>query len=158
MNLPVIVTYGTAAARVLQGTTKTIPIVVAAAVDLVGAGIVASLARPGGNITGLSVIDVDISGKQLELLKTFLPTLSRVAVLLNPGNAANPAVLEHVQAVAPALSMEVVAVNAATPQAIKHAFSDTAQQRAGATIFASAGCFSGQMPKNANSALPHPLA
>jgi putative ABC transport system substrate-binding protein len=100
MNLPVIVTYGTAAARVLQGTTKNIPIVVAAAVDLVGAGIVASLARPGGNITGLSVIDVDISGKQLELLKTFLPTLSRVAVLLNPGNAANPAVLEHVQAVA----------------------------------------------------------
>ncbi len=82
--------------RVLQGTTKTIPIVVAAAVDLVGVGIVASPARPGGNITGLSVIDVDISGKQLELLKAFLPTLSRVAVLLNPGNAANPAVLKHV--------------------------------------------------------------
>jgi putative ABC transport system substrate-binding protein len=68
MNLPVIVTYGTAAARVLQQTTKTIPIVVAAAVDLVRAGIVASLARPGGNITGLSVIDVDMSAKQLELM------------------------------------------------------------------------------------------
>jgi putative tryptophan/tyrosine transport system substrate-binding protein len=80
MNLPVIVTYGTAAARVLQGTTKTVPIVVAAAVDLVGAGIVASLAHPGGNITGLSVIDVDISGKQLELLKIFSPAMSRVAV------------------------------------------------------------------------------
>jgi ABC-type uncharacterized transport system substrate-binding protein len=53
---------------------------------------------------------VDISGKQLELLKVFLPTLSRIAVLLNPGNAANPAVLKHVQAVAPALS--IVAVNA----------------------------------------------
>jgi len=79
---------------------------------------------------------VDISGKQLELLKTFLPTLSRVAVLLNPGNAANPAVLKHVQAVAPTLSIEVVAVNAATPQAIEHAFADAAQQRAGAVIVA----------------------
>src|SRR5262249_132512 len=59
MNLPLIVTYGTAAARVLQGATKTTPIVVAAAVDLVGAGIVASLARPGGNITRLSVIHLD---------------------------------------------------------------------------------------------------
>ena len=56
MNLPVIVTYGTAAARVLRKTTKTTSIVVAAAVDLVGAGIVASLARPGSNITGLSVM------------------------------------------------------------------------------------------------------
>src|SRR5262249_22598506 len=66
MNLPVIVAYGTAAARALQKATKSTPIVVAAALDLVGAGIVASLARPGGNITGLSVIDVDISAKQLE--------------------------------------------------------------------------------------------
>src|SRR5258707_13162768 len=108
MNLPVIVTYGTAAARVLQTTTKTTPIVVAAAVDLVGAGIVTSLARPGGNITGLSVINADISGKQLELLKSFSPTLSRVAVLLNPGNAANPAVFRQVEAGAAALSVEVV--------------------------------------------------
>jgi hypothetical protein len=69
---------------------------------------------------------VDISGKQLELLKVFLPTLSRIAVLLNPGNAANPAVLKHVQAVAPALS--IVAVNAGTPQAIENAFADAARQ------------------------------
>src|SRR5262249_58285098 len=59
MNLPVIVTYGTAAARVLQGATKTTPIVVAAAVDLAVARLVASLARPGGNITRLSVIHLD---------------------------------------------------------------------------------------------------
>jgi putative ABC transport system substrate-binding protein len=158
MNLPVIVAYGTAAARVLQGATKTIPIVVAAAVDLVGAGIVASLARPGGNITGLSVIDVDISGKQLELLKAFSPTLSRVAVLLNPGNAANPAVLKHVQTVAPALGIEVVAVNAATPQAIESAFADAAEQKAGAVIIAADAFFSGQGQRIAASALQHRLA
>jgi putative ABC transport system substrate-binding protein len=149
MNPPVIVTYGTAAARVLQGTTKTVPIVVAAAVDLVGAGIVASLARPGGNITGLSVIDVDMSTKQLELLKAISPKLSRVAVLLNPGNPANPAVLKHVQASAPALgvevvavsaatpqAVEVVAVSAATPQAIESAFAEAARAGAGAVIVA----------------------
>jgi putative ABC transport system substrate-binding protein len=158
MNLPVIVTYGTAAARVLQGTTKTIPIVVAAAVDLVGSGIVASLARPGGNITGLSVIDVDISGKQLELLKVFSPTLSRVAVLLNPGNAANPAVFKHVQASAPQLGVEVIAVNAATPQAIENAFAEAAQQRASAVIVAADAFFSGQGPQIAAAALRHRLA
>jgi putative ABC transport system substrate-binding protein len=158
LKLPVIVTYGTAAAHVLQGITKTIPIVVAAAVDLVGAGIVASLAHPGGNVTGLSVIDVDISGKQLELLKAFSPTLSRVAVLLNLGNAANPAVLKHVQAVAPALSVEVVAINAGTPQAIESAFADAALQRAGAVIVAADAFFSGQGSRIAASALRYRLA
>ena len=116
MNLPIIVTYGTAAARVLQKTTTTIPIVVAAAVDMVRSGIVASLARPGGNITGLSVIDIDISAKQLELLRTFSPKLLRVAVLLNPGNSANPLVLKHVEAGASLLGVEIAAVNAATPK------------------------------------------
>jgi putative tryptophan/tyrosine transport system substrate-binding protein len=158
MNLPVIVTYGTAAARVLQGTTKTVPIVVAAAVDLVGAGIVASLAHPGGNITGLSVIDVDISGKQLELLKTFSPAMSRVAVLLNPGNPANPAVLKHVQASAPQLGIEAMAVNAATPQAIENALAEAEQQRASAVIVAADAFFSGQGPLIAASALQHRLA
>src|SRR5215831_9478786 len=158
MNLPVIVTYGTAAARVLQGATKTTPIVVAAAVDLVGAGIVASLARPGDNITGLSVIDVDMSTKQLELLKAFSPQLSRVAVLLNPGNPANPAVFKHVEASAPALGVAAVAVNATTPQAIAAAFADAAQQGAGAVIVAADAFFSGQGPQIAAAAAQNRLA
>jgi putative tryptophan/tyrosine transport system substrate-binding protein len=158
MNLPVIVTYGTAAARVLQGTTKTIPVVVAAADDLVGAGIVSSLARPGGNITGLSLIDVDISGKQLALLKTFAPTLSRVGVLLNPGNTANLAVFKRVQAGAPSLGVEVTAVDAATPKAIENAFGEAAQQGAGAVIIAADAFFSGQGPQIAASALKRRLA
>ncbi len=144
--------------RVLQGTTKTIPIVVAAAVDLVGAGLAASLARPGGNVTGLSVIDVDMTAKQLEMLKAVSPALSRVAVLLNPGNSANPAVLKHVQAVAPGLGVEVAAVNAATPQAIESGFASAAQERAGAVIIAADAFFSGQGPQLAASALQHRLA
>ena len=157
MNLPVIVTYGTAAARVLQKTTATIPVVVAAAVDLVGAGIVASLARPGGNITGLSVIDTDISAKQLELLRTFSPKLQHVAVLLNPGNSANPLVLKHVEAGASVLGIEVAAVNAATPQAIEAAFAEAIQQGAGAVIVAADAFFSGQGPQIAASAAQHRL-
>jgi putative ABC transport system substrate-binding protein len=77
---------------------------------------------------------------------------------LYDASAANPAVLKHVQAVAPALSIEVVAVNAATPQAIEHAFADAAQQRAGAVIVAADGFFSGQGPRIATSALQHRLA
>jgi putative tryptophan/tyrosine transport system substrate-binding protein len=96
---------------------------------------------------------VDISGKQLEPLKVFLPTLSRIAVLLNPGNAANPAVLKHVQAVAPALS--IVAVNAGTPQAIENAFADAARQSAGTVIVAADAFFSGQGPRIATAALQH---
>jgi putative ABC transport system substrate-binding protein len=104
----------------------------------VGAGIVASLARPGGNIIGLSVIDADISGKQLELLKTFSPGLSTVAVLLNPGNSANPLVLQHVAASASAVSLDVIAFDAATPQAIETDFSKAAEQGAAVIIAADA--------------------
>jgi putative tryptophan/tyrosine transport system substrate-binding protein len=157
MNPPVIVTYGTAAARVLQKMTATIPVVVAAAVDLVGAGIVASLARPGGNITGLSVIDTDISAKQLELLRTFSPKLLHVAVLLNPGNSANPLVLKHVEAGASVLGIEVAALNAATPQAIEAAFAEAVQRGAGAVIVAADAFFSGQGPQIAASAAQHRL-
>jgi putative ABC transport system substrate-binding protein len=156
-DLAVIVAYGTAAARALKGVDKTTPIVVAAAVDLVGAGIVESLARPGGNITGLSVIDVDISGKQLELLKTFLPSLSRVAVLLNPGNPAHPTVLKHLESVAPSANIEVSAANAATPEAIESAFAAAAERGAGAVIIAADAFFSGQGQGIAASALKHRL-
>jgi putative tryptophan/tyrosine transport system substrate-binding protein len=157
MNLPVIVTYGTAAARVLQRATTTVPIVVAAAVDLVGAGIVASLAHPGGNITGFSVIDIDISAKQLELLKAFSPNLSRVAVLLNPGNSANPLVLKHVESNAPVLGVQVVAVNASTSQGIETAFAEAAQQGATALIVAADAFFSAQGSQIASSAAQHRL-
>jgi len=125
---------------------------------LVGAGMVASLASPGANITGFSVIDVDISAKQLELLKTFVPKLSRVAVLLNPGNPANVLVFKHVEASASGLGVRVVAVNAATPEAIGTAFAEAAQQGAGAVIVAADAFFSGQGRQIAASAATHRLA
>jgi putative ABC transport system substrate-binding protein len=158
MNPPVIVTYGTAAAQVLQKATSTIPIVVAAAGDLVGSGIVESLARPGHNITGLSVIDTDVSAKQLELLKTFLPKLSRVAVLMNSGNPSNALVLNHVTAAAATLGVAAVAVTAASPREFDTALADAAQQGAGAVIVAADAFFSGQGPAIAAAALQQKLA
>jgi putative ABC transport system substrate-binding protein len=81
MKVDIIVTPGTSMAVTAQKATTSIPIVMAAAADPVGAGLVASLARPGGNITGLSNVEVELNGKRLELLKETLPKLLRVAVL-----------------------------------------------------------------------------
>ena len=158
LNPPVIVTYGTAAAKALKAATTTVPIVVAAANDLLGAGIVESLARPGGNITGLSVIDVDVSAKQLELLKVAAPRLARVAVLINPGNAANPVVLRRLEASAPKLGVEIMPANAATPAEIEPAFEAAAQKGAGAMIVAADAFFSGQGQRIADAGLRHRLA
>ena len=90
LKVDIIVTAGPAATRAAKEATATIPIVMAQDPDPVGNGFVASLARPGGNITGLSTLAPEISGKRLELLKEIIPKLSRVAVLgtsTNPGNA-----------------------------------------------------------------------
>ena len=90
LKVDVIVTAGPTATRAAKEATTTIPIVMAQDTDPVGNGFVASLARPGGNITGLSTLAPELSGKQLELLKEIVPKLSRVAVLgtsTNPGNA-----------------------------------------------------------------------
>jgi putative ABC transport system substrate-binding protein len=87
LNVALIITSGDAGVEAARQATRTIPIVMAVSGDPVGAGYVASLARPAGNVTGLSYLSPDLSAKQLELLKEMLPTASRVAVLWN---AANP--------------------------------------------------------------------
>src|SRR5262249_55964165 len=89
LNVEVIVTGGSTSTGTAKEVTTTIPIVMAQVDDPVGSGFVASLARPGGNITGLSTLAPEISGKQLELLKEIVPKLSRVAVFgtTRPGNA-----------------------------------------------------------------------
>jgi ABC-type uncharacterized transport system substrate-binding protein len=87
LKVDVIVALGTLAPLAAKRATSTIPIVMAAAGDPVGSGLVASLARPGGNVTGLSIMAPELAGKRLEMLKDLLPGISRVAVLWN---AANP--------------------------------------------------------------------
>jgi putative tryptophan/tyrosine transport system substrate-binding protein len=83
LNVDVIVTQGEVMTRPVQQATRTIPIVMATSGDPVGAGLIASLARPGGNVTGLSSVSADISGKRLQLLKEAVPKISRVAMFYN---------------------------------------------------------------------------
>jgi ABC-type uncharacterized transport system substrate-binding protein len=107
IKVDAIVTAGTPGALAAKQATKTIPIVMAVAGDAVGTGLVASLARPGGNVTGSTTIVQELEGKRLELLKEVVPGLSRVAFLANPTNPLNPIVLKQTQLAASALRLKL---------------------------------------------------
>jgi ABC-type uncharacterized transport system substrate-binding protein len=107
LNVDVIVTAGTAATRSAKEATSTIPIVMTNDNDPVGDGFVASLARPGKNITGLTNLLPDLSGKRLELLKEVFPKFSRIAVLWNPTNSGSPVALRETEVAARALRVEL---------------------------------------------------
>ena len=158
MKVDVIVAAGTVATQVAQRATTTIPIVIAASLDPVGSGFVKSLTRPGGNITGLSLATSDFSPKHLELLMTAVPKLSRVAVLVNPDNSAHPAVLKSVQAAAQKLGVQVLPVNARTPEDIERGFAMMKRERAEAVIVAADAFFVLQWRQIAELALRHRLA
>ena len=105
-----LVADGTQAALAAKGATGAIPIVAAASGDLVGAGVVTSLARPGGNITGMTLISAGLAGKRLALLKEMAPRTDTVAVLFNPDNPSSVIQLREAQAAAPKLGLKVQAV------------------------------------------------
>ena len=123
LKVDAIMALGPPGVIAAKNATTTIPIIMVVSVDPVGAGLVKSLAQPGGNITGLSNLAGDLSAKHLELLRTTVPRLSRVALLVNPANAAHAAILKNVQAAAQKSGIEVLAVEARTLQEIDGAFS-----------------------------------
>jgi putative ABC transport system substrate-binding protein len=136
LKVDVIVTAGPAATGVAQKTTTTTPIVFGGTNDPVGSGFVKSLARPGGNITGLSNVSVEMSPKLLEMLLSMVPKLSRVAVLTNPSNSGHATMLKNVQAAAQKANVKVLPVEARNPQEIETAFSVMTKENAGAIIVA----------------------
>jgi len=136
LKVDVIMALGPPAIVAAQKATTTIPIVVVTSVDPVGAGFVKSLARPGGNITGLSNLAGDISSKHLEMLLAVMPKVSRVAVLVNPANPAHAAMLKNLQAAAQKIGIKVLPVQAQTPQEIEGAFSMMSREAVGAVIVA----------------------
>jgi putative ABC transport system substrate-binding protein len=140
-RVDVIVANGTPGTRAARQATAAIPIVMIFAADPVGAGLVISLARPGGNITGQSNLIGDISPKYLELLRSMVPKLTRVALLVNPNNAGMTAVLKNVQAAAPTLGMSVVPCFAGTAPEIDKAFLLMVKEKAGAVIVGGDGFF-----------------
>lgn len=127
-NADVIVAITAPGAIVLKQTTSTIPVVFAIVPDPVGTALVASLAHPGGNLTGLSVIGTDLSGKRLSLLKEAVPSLSRVALLLD--RSMDPNTSEHnvsaYSKAAEAIGVVLHPFEVATPEAIDGAFSAAA--------------------------------
>jgi ABC-type uncharacterized transport system substrate-binding protein len=125
----VIATYGTPASLAAKQATTTIPIVMIAIGDPVRAGLVPSLARPGGNITGNSVLGPDVGAKRLQILKEAIPTVSRVAFLWNPDNASSVLQFEEVQAAAPTLSVTVISVSVSPRIEFETAFAAMMKER-----------------------------
>ncbi len=134
LKVEVIVTGGDVVTRVVKKATSTIPIVMGADSDPVGSGSIASLAHPGGNITGLSTLSPEISGKQLELLKEVVPRLSHVAVLgdsTRPGNAQS---LNEAEKAAAAFRVQFQFLDVQTPNDIETAFRAASKERADAVL------------------------
>ena len=111
-KVEVIVVMTTPAAHVMKRATSTIPIVMALVADPVGSGLVTSLAHPGGNITGLSMMLADLTAKRLQLFKEAVPGVARVAVLWNPAMPWHPKAIADLKAVAPSLAIELSFVSA----------------------------------------------
>ncbi len=141
LKVDVIVTTGPTVTRAAKEATVTIPIVFAQDVDPVASGFVASLARPGGNITGLSTLAPELSGKQLELLKEIVPKLSRVTVigiLTEPGNAQR---LKEIELAAGALKVKLQYLDVLSSKDIENAFRAAAKGRADGVVMLGSAVF-----------------
>jgi putative ABC transport system substrate-binding protein len=129
LPVDVIAAYGTPPVLAAMAATKSIPIVAISVGDPVRGGLVASLARPGGNVTGNTVLGPDIAAKRIQLLKEVIPMVSRVAFLWNPDNAVHVAFREELQAAAPALGVQMIFVRMGSSDEFDRAFAAMMQER-----------------------------
>ena len=157
LKVDVIVSGSSQAIGALQKATTTIPIVMATSGDPIGSGFVASLARPGGNITGLSNLFGDISPKQLELLLSMVPKLSSLGVLANPDNPSNATVLKNLLSAAQRVNVTLVPVEVRTAQEIDNAFPVMVRAKAGALFVAADALLIQQTRRIAELAMKHRL-
>jgi putative ABC transport system substrate-binding protein len=134
LNVDVIVSGGPPPTRVAKQATATIPIVMGYDDDPIGSGFVESLARPGGNITGLATLAAQISGKQIELLKEIVPKLSRVAVFGNASQPGHPQALREINLAADALRVQIQYLEIREPKDIETAFQAATKERADAVL------------------------
>jgi putative tryptophan/tyrosine transport system substrate-binding protein len=124
LKVDIIVTHANPMVIAAKQATSVIPIVFAAAADPLGTGLVASLARPGGNVTGLSVQNTDLAGKHLELLRDFIPGLRRLAIMVNVDNSASVLEMREVQAAARMIGLEVATLTIRRAEDIAPAFEE----------------------------------
>ena len=130
----VIWTHSTDAIQAVQHATTTIPIVVGVGINMVEEGLVAGLAQPGGNLTGLELRDIELMGRRLQLLKEAMPTLTRVAVLVNPTLAGHERVPGNIAAEARTLGVQLQRVEAGSPDTFEAAFAAMVHGRADALL------------------------
>src|SRR4029453_11424710 len=133
-RVSVIATYGTKATQAAKQATSSTPIVMLTVLDPVGAGLVANLSRPGGNITGLSEVSVELSAKRLELLKEAAPRTSTIAVLMDPGHPTNALELKNTEVAARRLGVAITAVEVPKTRRFEEAFVGMTRSRANALI------------------------
>jgi putative tryptophan/tyrosine transport system substrate-binding protein len=143
LKVDIIITGSATDTRAAKAATATIPIVMTNDGDPVGNGFVASLGRPGGNITGLSTLSPEISGKRLELLKEIVPKLSRVAVVGTSSSASNARELKEVELAAGALGLKLQYLDVLAPNDIKAAFQAAAKERSDAVLMNVSGGIAG---------------
>lgn len=134
LKLDLIVAFSTPAVQAAQRATATIPVVFAVVVDPIGAGLVASLARPERNLTGVSLLSAELSGKRLELLQDFVPRLARVAVLRNPLNDSNALQVRQLESAARARGVQLKFVDVQAASDVDQALDAAIRARAGALI------------------------
>jgi putative tryptophan/tyrosine transport system substrate-binding protein len=134
LRVDVIVTLGTQATLAAKQATNTIPIVAGGAGDLIGEGLVASLARPGGNVTGLTNIDPDLSAKRLQLLKETFPKVARVAVLYHGGPGGDQEELSETRTAARALRIQIQPLQVKEPSQFQSGYAAMTKERADALI------------------------
>jgi putative ABC transport system substrate-binding protein len=133
LKVDVIVAIGTASVEAAKDATQTIPIILSSG-DPVGSGHVVSLARPGGNITGLTNLTPELAGKRLELLKEAVPRLSRVAVVWNPGSPAAGSRMKEAEVAAQSLHLQLHSARVRSPNDLEPAFLAMKKDRVGALI------------------------
>ena len=133
-KVDVILTAGTESTDAARKATRTIPIVMAAVGDPIAAGFIASLARPGGNVTGASLLATELTAKRLELLKEVLPTLTRLAVFWSAANASVVQKLKQIQAAAPRFGVHLLAFELHVPDDLERSFKSAVQVGAQAVM------------------------
>ncbi len=145
LKVDVLLTPGTAGALALKNATRTIPIIFTDVTDPVAAGLVDSLARPGGNITGFSSVEAVLAGKRLELLKETVPKLSRVAVLWNPQNPSSAQEWKESQPAARGLALQLHSMEVSSADKYESAFKEAIKARSAAlAVLSNALAFSNQ--------------
>jgi len=156
-RVAVIVAGGTQAALAAKAATRTIPIIFATGIDPVAAGLVASLNRPGANLTGSAYLSAELAPKKLQLLRELIPNAAVFGVLADPALSATPSIIADLQAAARTLGLQLLVVDARTDSDLETAFATFLQQHVGAVLVSNGAFYGQRMEQLAALAARHAL-